>query len=218
MKPNLSSTLPWNIPLPHGLKSRLLASYTRLDCTDAEISTIHENHLKKGFNISEFRNHNNTWHTDPIMCTGLCISITAPVSLSSCKAGRGAHREMAGAAAPAEGAADSSYLLHQSHCCLPRWLSACQLRSQQSGLVSTYLYGSYTFMQTQIVLCWLGYLFSTLYNPAWLVSKIELNWPNYICHIFRSFFELMLFFGKDECQEAPLKDILASFQVRPTVM
>ncbi|XP_064832604.1 zinc finger protein 654-like [Oncorhynchus masou masou] len=27
-----------------------------------------------------------------------------------------------------------------------------------------------------------------------------------------SFFELMLFFGKEECQEAPLKDILASFQ------
>ena len=52
----------------------------------------------------------------------------------------------------------------------------------------------------------------------WALSKVQclkttLPWTVSFCVSCRSFFELMLFFSKEEFVEAPLKDILDSFQV-----
>lgn len=133
----------------------------------------------------------------------LLFSFSSPVIV-----GGGIHRPMACASSTAAGPEERSVRVCPRHGVVPVRLWARALHSEQSGSVS--INSEYKFCVLELFLQTRSYSY---YSGARDLKTVLKNGGKLFLRSRRSVFELLLFFGRDEFPEDPLKDILDSFQV-----
>lgn len=133
----------------------------------------------------------------------LLFSFSSPLIV-----GGGIHRPMACASSTAAGPEERSVRVCPRHGVVPVRLWARALHSEQSGSVS--INSEYKFCVLELFLQTRSYSY---YSGARDLKTVLKNGGKLFLRSRRSVFELLLFFGRDEFPEDPLKDILDSFQV-----